>query len=76
MKKISARKLKRILLKYRKTSVFMAMMLVVGIGLFVANVFAVTLSLFGENWSPDPNNNNYYNLGVAEETTSTGLLIK
>lgn len=67
MKKISARKLKRILLKYRKTSVFMAMMLVVGIGLFVANVFAVTLSLFGENWSPDPNNNNYYNLGVVGE---------
>ena len=45
----------------------MAMMLVVGIGLFVANVFAVTLSLFGENWSPDPNNNNYYNLGVVGE---------
>ncbi|MDD6796928.1 MAG: Ig-like domain-containing protein [Clostridia bacterium] len=68
MKKISMRKLKKLLAKYKKAAVFLAMLLVVGLGLIVAQVLAVTLAIKSETLELD--RNNYYNIGNEGYTYS------
>ena len=61
MNKINVRKLKHMLNKYKKAAIFVAMLAVVGIGIGVAHVLAVSVAIKCANL--ELSKNGFYNIG-------------